>query len=344
MAQIGAARERTETVVPVDANRVRRDTYPLVAPPVSPAVALSWPLARRLPLGLKRPQEVLMSEASASSNSIAQNQAQVSGEVSLNPTIVPVICAALLYAVAWVMGCGNPASSKQRPAGEKKVATVREQLSPLIESGDGKIGSTDSGRRLTVEKMAQRARTSLQFSNEEYGIAFDAPKGYLLKEGDLPDMDRGLGYLGPVPMHFADQGGVRLATVEPPTGVHMGTNFVNEFFTVSALYGSNAESCAAFDIGQEFRGESVTRTVDGIPFRGVEESAVASMHQYTGIYLHGYANETCYEIGYGVARISEGAARNIKRIDPRRQLAGLEKILDSVRIAPPNFERFTATD
>jgi hypothetical protein len=285
-----------------------------------------------------------MSMAIVGSNAIAQkNGSLASCEVSLNPAIVSVICAALLYAVSWVMGCGNPAPSTQNSSG-RKVAKVRQQLNPSTENVDGKIGSTTSGRRLTTEKMAQRAATSLQFSNEEYGIAFDAPKGYLLKEGDLPDADRGLGYLGPVPMHFAEQGGVRLATVEPPTGVHMGTNFVNEFFTVSALYASNAETCAAFDIGEEFRGANVTRTVDSIPFRGVEESAVASMHRYTGIYLHGYANETCYEIGYGIATLGEGAARNIKRIDPNQQLAALEKILDTVRIAPANFERSTATD
>ena len=275
---------------------------------------------------------------------IVKAQPEASREVSLDPALVPVICAALLYAVSWIMGCGSPASSTQKPAGGKKVAESRQQIQLAPEDRSDKSVPTNSGRRLTIEKMAQRAATSLQFSNEEYGIAFDAPKGYLLKEGELPDMDRGLGYLGPVPMHFSEQGGVRLATVEPPTGVHMGTNFVNEFFTISALYGSNAESCAAFDIGQEFRGANVTRTVDSIAFHGVEEGAVASMHQYTGIYLHGYANETCYEIGYGVATIGDDAARNIRRVDPNKQLQRLETILDSVRIAPPNFERFTATD
>ena len=276
-------------------------------------------------------------------NTIAPSEAPVSREVSLNPALVPVICAGLLYAVSWIMGCGSQASTPE-PAGGKKVTESRQPVRPSVENVDDKINPANSGRRLTIEKMAQRAATSLQFSNEEYGIAFDAPKGYLLKEGELPDMDRGLGYLGPVPMHFAEQGGVRLATVEPPTGVYTGTNFVNEFFTISALYGSNAESCRAFDIGPEFRGANVTRTVDSIPFHGMEENAAASMHQYTGVYLHGYANETCYEIGYGVASIGDDAARHIKRIDPNKQLARLEKILGTVRIAPPNFERFTATD
>ena len=272
----------------------------------------------------------------------AAGKAQPGREVSLDPALVSVICATLLYAVSWIMGCSAPSSGVQQPGGRNQAALSREQAGVAPE--DPRIVPTNSGRRLTIEKMAQRAATSLQFSNEEYGIAFDAPKGYLLKEGELPDMDRGLGYLGPVPMHFALQGGIRLATVEPPTGVHLGTNFVNEFFTVSALYGSNAEACAAFDIGPEFRGANVARTVDSLPFRGVEESAAASMHQYTGIYLHGYANETCYEIGYGLATIGDTAARNIKHVDSSKQLARLEKILDTVRIAPPNFERFTSTD
>ena len=269
---------------------------------------------------------------------------EASREVSLDPALVPVICATLLYAVYWIVGCAGPASSAQKPAGGEKVVLSRRQVPPAAEDANDKSVATHSGRRLTIEKMEQRAPTSRQFSNEEYGVAFDAPKGYLLKEGELPDMDRGLGYLGPVPMHFAEQGGVRLATVEPPTGVHTGTNFVNEFFTVSALYGSNAESCAEFDIGREFRGANLTRIVDSISFHGVEESAAASMHQYTGIYLHGYANETCYEIGYGIATIGDSAARNIKHVDPSWQLARLEEILATVRIAPPESERSTATD
>jgi len=265
--------------------------------------------------------------------------------VSLSPALVPIICAVLFYAVFWLTGCSNSPGSSQRAGGGKKLTESREpvQLSP--EDADDKLVPTVSGRKLTIEKMAQRAASSLQYSNVEYGIAFDAPKGYLLKERDLSQMDRGLGYLGPIPMHFTDpNSGVRLAAVEPPQGVYMGTNFVNEFFTVSVLYGGTAEACSAFDIGPEFRGANVTRTVDSIPFHGVEESAVASLHQYTGVYLHGFANETCYEIGYGVATIGDGAARNIKRVDSAKLLSRMEKILDTVRIAPPDFERSTATD
>lgn len=262
--------------------------------------------------------------------------------VSLDPALVALICAALLYSVSWVMGCST--APRGKPSGGKKIVSASAQPQLSAEDAAEKLVPTVSGRKLTVEKMTQRAATSLQYSNEEYGVAFDAPKGYSLKEGELPHMDRGLGYLGPIPMHFAERGGVRLATVEPRAGLHVGTNFVNEFFTISALYGSNAASCSEFDISPESRGAAVVRNVDGIDFSGFVENSAASMHQYRGIYLHSFTNDTCYEIGYGVATVGSSdqsltAPSGLKKIDPEKILQKLERILNNVRINPPAFER-----
>jgi hypothetical protein len=264
--------------------------------------------------------------------------------VSLDSAYVAITCAALLYAVSWVMGC-SAAPSHNSGSGKKLASSHELNHHPDEE----KALTAISGRKLTLEKMSQRAATSLQFSNEEYGVAFDAPKGYVLKEGELPSMDRGLGYLGPIPMHFAEPGGVRLATVEPPQGLHLGTNFVNEFFTVSAHYGSTEAVCADFNSPAETRGAPVTRAIDGIDFRGFAEYSVASMHEYNGIYLHAFTNETCYEIGYGVATAGSGqstiSATNstkLKNINPENQLRKLERILEDIHINPPEFERNTA--
>jgi hypothetical protein len=264
--------------------------------------------------------------------------------VSLDSAYVAITCAALLYAVSWVLGCS--AAPSHNSGGGKKLASSQELSRRPDEE---KALTAISGRKLTVEKMAQRAATSLQFSNEEYGVAFDAPKGYILKEGELPSMDRGLGYLGPIPMHFAEPGGIRLATVEPPSGLHLGTNFVNEFFTVSAHYGSTGAFCADFNIPTEVRGAPVARNVDGLDFHGFAEYSAASMHEYNGIYLHAFANETCYEIGYGVATagssLSTASTTNsaiLKNINAENQLHKLERILENVHISPPDFERNTA--
>jgi hypothetical protein len=272
-----------------------------------------------------------------------QSESEVTKTVSLNSAFVPILCAALLYAVSWIQGCSSALS--HGTGGGKKLTASRELVKLSPEDADDKLVPTVSGRKLTVEKMAQRAATSLLYSNEEYGVAFDAPKGYLLKEGELPEMDRGLGYLGPIPMHFAEPGGIRLATVEPPQGLHLGTNFVNEFFTVSAHYGSSEAVCNQFNISADSLGAPVTRTIDGIEFHGFAEHSAASMHQYSGIYLHAFTNDTCYEIGYGVATAgSPNSSNNLRNINAENILHKLEKFLDNVRINPPAFERTTSTD
>jgi hypothetical protein len=263
--------------------------------------------------------------------------------VSLDCAFAVISCAAFLYAISWISGCS--ASPAAKPGGGKKISSPRQATGVTEE---GKTSSPVSGRKLTIERMTQRAATSLQYSNEEFGVAFDAPKGYVLKEGELTSMDRGLGYLGPIPMHFAEAGGVRLATVEAPQGLHLGTNFVNEFFTVSANYGSTEAGCADFNIPAEVRGAAVTRSVDGIDFHGFAEHSATSMHEYKGIYLHAYSNNTCYELGYGVATAGFGGTTNasgsLKNINQEKLLNSLDRILDNVRINPPEFERNSVTD
>jgi hypothetical protein len=265
--------------------------------------------------------------------------------ISMDSAFVAIACAVLLYGMSWIMGCST--SPGARSGGGKKrndrAALVRVPAGNHI-SAEDKIAPVISGRRLTVEKMARRAATSLQYSNEEYGVAFDAPKGYVLKEGQLSEMDRGLGYLGPIPMHFAQPGGIRLATIEPPQGIYLGTNFVNQFFTLSAHYGATEAVCSEFNIPAESQGAPVTRNVDGIEFHGFQEQSAASMHQYNGIYLHAYTNDTCYEIGYGVATAVADTPGSLKNINQENLLYKLEKMLDNVRINPPAFERSSATD
>ena len=94
---------------------------------------------------------------------------------------------------------GNPASRS-----EAKIAALGH---PAVEAHAPVL----SGRKLTIEKREQKHETSRHFDDDVYGVSFDFPKNYDLREGDLPDMDRGLGYLGKIPMEFSAPGGVRLA-------------------------------------------------------------------------------------------------------------------------------------
>ena len=195
-----------------------------------------------------------------------------------------------------------------------------------------------SGRKLTIEKREQKHETSRHFDDDVYGVSFDFPKNYDLHEGDLPDMDRGLGYLGKIPMEFSTPGGVRLATIEVPRGAHPGTDFVNAFLTVSVFPNVTAAQCAEFGSLEGDGTPWLTRKIYGIEFHGRKETAAASMHQYSGTYLHGYSEESCYEIGYGIATAGYGAMDGVKKVNNQAALQKLEKILDTITINAPQVD------
>src|SRR5215475_5537060 len=233
--------------------------------------------------------------------------------------------AAILIATA---GCSRRSLSQvDHNADPSHAKSSAEKVAALGTPAPKPVAHVLSGRQLTIEKRQQKHETSRHFDDDIYGVSFDFPKNYDLHEGDLPDMDRGLGYLGQIPMEFSAPGGVRLATVEVPRGAHPGTDFVNAFFTVSVFPSVAAAQCAEFGSVEGDATPWITRKIDGIEFRGRNESAAASMHQYSGTYLHGYAEGSCYEIGYGIATAGYGAMDGIKKVNNEAALKKLEKIL-----------------
>jgi len=151
-------------------------------------------------------------------------------------------------------------------------------------------------------------------------------------------MDRGLGYLGKIPMKFSAPGGVRLATIEVPRGAHPGTDFVNAFLVVSVFPDVTQAQCAEFASVEGDGTPWLTRKIGGIEFHGRKETAAASMHQYYGTYFHGYTEESCYEIGYGIATAGYGAMDGVKKVNNQSVLQKLEKILDTITINAPTSD------
>ncbi|HLZ13933.1 MAG TPA: hypothetical protein VKP58_15225 [Candidatus Acidoferrum sp.] len=240
--------------------------------------------------------------------------------------------AAILIATA---GCSRSSLVKADHAPGQNASKSAAKIAALGHPAVDSPAPVLSGRKLTIEKREQKRETSRRFVDAVYGVSFDFPKNYDLHEGDLPDMDRGLGYLGKIPMEFSAPGGVRLATIEVPRGAHPGTDFVNAFLTVSVLPNVTEAQCAEFGSVEGDGTPWLTRKIDGIEFRGRNESSAASMHQFSGTYLHGYAEQSCYEIGYGLATAGYGAMDGVKKVNNHAVLQKLERILDSISINAP---------
>jgi hypothetical protein len=243
--------------------------------------------------------------------------------------------AAILIATA---GCSRSSIAKADHAPGQPASKSAAKIAALGQASVEAHAPVQSGRQLTIAKREEKHETSRHFDDDVYGVSFDFPKNYDLHEGDLPDMDRGLGYLGKIPMEFSAPGGVRLATIEVPRGAHPGTDFVNAFLTVGVLPNISESQCAQFSPAIEDGDQLHTRKIDGIEFRGRKESSAASMHQFSGTYLHGYAEESCYEIGYGIATAGYGAMDGVKKVNNQTVLQKLDKILDSININAPQGE------
>jgi hypothetical protein len=250
-------------------------------------------------------------------------------ELKYGTLILLLYLAAILLATS---GCSRNTQVKDaHEAGKtpQNAGIIQRRLTPV---------RAQSGRQLTIAKHTQKKETARHFDDDVYGVSLDFPKNYDLHEGDLPDMDRGLGYLGEIPMEFSTDGGVRLATIEIPRGAYPGTDFLNAFVTVSVLPNTNPIECRGFQEFDPRNSISITRTIDGIEFSGNKEVTGANLHHFSGIYLHGYKEESCYEIGYGVATAGYGAVKGIRKVNELPIQQKLEKIVDSISINAPNVD------
>ena len=243
-----------------------------------------------------------------------------------------LLTAALLFAADWSSGRSRKALEKkvEAPAAAPVSAPTSTSKNPPPKPSE-KVRPI-SGRELTIERMQKRRTATQHFAEDVYGVSFDAPRGYVLEAGELPDMDRGLGYLGALPMEFAEPGGVRIVTVEVPRDAHPGTDFVNAFFTIGALADTTAERCAQFSPELSYAEPPLRQKIGGIEFTGIPNSEAASMHEYFGKYFHGFAEGTCYEIGYGIVTADASANDGLKKVNNDAVLRRLERILDTIVI------------
>lgn len=178
-----------------------------------------------------------------------------------------------------------------------------------------------------------RPAGSKTYTNSSYGISFQYPGNFGLREGKLPRDDTGLGYLGRIPMGFQEPGGVRVATLENPDA-YPGTPYVNSFFTVSVNRFEAQDECGHFQLGPPYRGVTPI-TISGIRFAGVEGGGAAGGHSLESDYYHGFSSGICYELGYGVATAGWVTPVSGLHAFPPEVFEFLKKILISTRIRPP---------
>ncbi len=179
------------------------------------------------------------------------------------------------------------------------------------------------------------AQTQVAAGSSKYGIGVQVPKSYQLTWGKLTEKDRGLGYLGAIPMEFVAPGGERVLTIEAPPGSYPGTNFGNSFFTVSVDQFLTKDECEQFPDTVPGSQKPVVKKITGIEFHGLWQGEGGMGHQWGGIYYHGFSEGSCYELGYGMATAGYGAVDGMKLVDRGEVFSILEAILEGFTVHPP---------
>ncbi len=173
-----------------------------------------------------------------------------------------------------------------------------------------------------------------EYANKEFGVTFQYLRNYQMTEGDLHDSQQ-LGYMGAIPMEFVALGGKRMVTIQPPPGSYPGTDFVNSFFTVSTNQYLTSAECEQLPDWVAGAREPIYEKVSGIELRGLSQAGVGLGHQYGGYYYHGFAEGTCFEVGYGIATAGYGAVDGLKKVNDRDALSILENIFHTLSVRPP---------
>jgi len=167
------------------------------------------------------------------------------------------------------------------------------------------------------------------YSKSEYGVQFEYPNIYAVKEGDIVDND----YWIPPQMKFVTPGD-RIATVEVLSELFPllpETNFEGAYFALSINKNLNVNECKKYlDNSGTPIGMTETRVINGITlYKGVLDGVQRS-HYKSDEFYHAYLNDTCYELDLGTRKYL--LAPEEIRVRDDDVLFVLENILATIKI------------
>jgi hypothetical protein len=211
----------------------------------------------------------------------------------------------------------------------------------------GRLRNSFKSTQSSQEKMTPRETTMLlRFESREWGITFQYPANYVLKEVNGPVKGNSSWIFGQ--KDDGHPGGVLIAIVEIPKELFPGTDLTAAVFGISAnRYVTKGECLAAAEV--PYRDEVHTAELGGIEFRwsaGVDGPMAAGFREYAG-----YANGVCYEIETVVATTRFGPPEGSVRVDLEDVDRRMKALVNTLKIDPksvaenvPEIRSFTVDE
>lgn len=277
-----------------------------------------------------------------------------SDKFSFEKTGGAVVFAALLLICSIAVGC-----SSDKPKTESTLSqSTNQPMPPVVTTPVTPVVS--AAVKPVHKKVVRKAPATVTYADKTTGVSFQYPRKYTLKTGD--DADE-LVSSDPVPMNFAQPGGVALALVALPDSVFPKSDLAWAFFNVSMNKVVTEDQCGQFSEAKPAAPvEATTSTsssdsektvqpaadkpatgklmIGDLELQSTETVASQGMNQEAAKYYHVFENGACYEFALKVAT-SGTATEGSKPVDREEVFGRLEKILATVKINP--VQEVTAT-
>jgi hypothetical protein len=270
---------------------------------------------------------------------------------NLEKTAGALLFAALLIVCSIAVGCS---SDKPKPA-TSTSQTVAQNTSAMTMTT---AGSTPAPVQTATAKPApkrivHRRPATLTYADKTSGVSFQYPRKYDLKTGD--DAGKLIASI-PLPMNFAQPGGVALAAVELPEAIYNGNDLAAAFFNVSINKNLTAEQCeeflapqpspsspqpdpsatpnnAATPVDASLQAAQPSKLILGdLELQGTEAVTGEGIRQSDAKYFHVFQNGACYEFAVNVTTAAPDSQLAMKHVDREKAFQQLEKILATVKV------------
>ncbi len=176
---------------------------------------------------------------------------------NFDSTTSTLIFAALLIVCSLAVGCS---SDKPKPLNSTSESPIAQPTPPVAPSSMSTpaMPVLQAAAKPVHKKVVHKAPATLTYADKTSGVSFQYPRKYALMTGDAADE---LVSSDPVPMNFAQPGGVALAAVALPESAYPNSDLAAAFFNVSVNKTLTADQCGEFSVPQPNPAPPVDSTV-----------------------------------------------------------------------------------
>jgi hypothetical protein len=262
------------------------------------------------------------------------------GKSNFDKNTSTLVFAALLIVCSVAVGCSSE-KPKAESSTNPSAMTQPMPSAPTTPATAPATPAVQAAAKPVHKKVVRKAPATVTYADKTSGVSFQYPRKYALETGDAANE---LVSSDPIPMDFAQPGGVALAAVAVPESAYPNSDLASAYFNVSVNKTLTAEQCGEFSVPQadpampsdpavQATAQLSKLMIGDMELQSTKTLTSQGTREEASKYYHVFENGACYEFALRVATTgveTEGG----KHVDRGQVFQRLEKILATVKITP----------